>query len=148
MKLPHPNETLSGCVWLPRHIAKIRAYLSRDLPLSYRIAFGSKIGVDGYFFRHFNLSLEQMIAAVKRLGNDEAIANWFASRPEGSADSIARWNAYAQVLGAPGRPGSVTLSFVKWFFYPRAIFHPVRSIFEAIVQDEGLAPPNCSASTD
>ncbi len=53
MKLPHPEDKLAGCVWLPRLAAKVRVHLAGGMPLSYRVAVGSRIGVDGYFLRHF-----------------------------------------------------------------------------------------------
>ncbi len=141
MRLPHPKETLAGCVWLPRHIAKVRLHLSHGLPLSYRVALGSSIGVDGYFFRHFGLSLERMVAVVRKSQSNADIATWFGGRPEGTGESIARWNRLAETLGARGHPGHVTFAIVKWLFYPKAIAQPVGSIFEAIAQDENLTPP-------
>lgn len=139
MRLPNPRDKLVGCVWLPRHIAKIRHHLAEGLPLSYRVALGSRIGVDGYFFKHFHLSLEQTISAVKRHQTDAAIGTWFADRPEGSPESIERWNKFAETLGAPGHEGRVTVLIVRWFLYPKSIGKAVGSIFDLIIQDEDIA---------
>ena len=70
MNLPHPREQLAGCYWLPRLAAKTRVYLQGEMPLSYRAAFGSSIGMDGYFFRGFKLSRTQLIAAVRASPTD------------------------------------------------------------------------------
>ncbi len=142
MKLPHPEERLAGCVWLPRMAAKIRIFSAGDLPVSYRIAFGSRIGVDGYFLRHFHLSMAQVVATVRSASNDEAVANWFLQRPFVSPHAIALWNSCALKLGARGQPGFLTLCIVKGFLYPKSRFRRVGSIFEAIEVDEGLPKPN------
>ncbi|HEY4246674.1 MAG TPA: DUF5069 domain-containing protein [Lacunisphaera sp.] len=137
--LPHPLETLAGCCWLPRIAAKTRGYLLGDMPFTYRLAFGSRIGVDGYFFRHFRLSRSKIIAAVRASPEDAQLAGWFLGRSAVTAESIATWNEFAPRLGAKGHPGHATFLAVKCFFYPKAIVHPVCSIFEAIVQDEDLS---------
>ena len=141
MKLPHPEERLAGCCWLPRLAAKTRVYLAGKMPFSYRIAFGSRIGVDGFFLRHFDLSLAEVIGAVRNAPTDEALATWFLKRQRASGESIAVWNAQAVKLGAPGHPGHLTLRFIRPALYPKSIFHPVGSIFEAIAQDENLPAP-------
>lgn len=142
MKLPHPKEQLAGCVWLPRLIAKIRVFLSGALPVSYRVAFGSRIGVDGYFIRHFRLTMPQVVAAVRSASTDDEVATWFLRRPGVTPQSIADWNALALKLGSAGQPGCLTLQIVKWFLYPKSRFGAPGSIFEAIAIDESLAEPN------
>ena len=138
MKLPHPKEQLAGCVWLPRLIAKIRVFLSGELPVSYRVAFGSRIGVDGYFMRHFRLTMPQVVAAVRSASSDDDVATWFLRRPSVTQHSIADWNALALKLGSAGQPGYLTLQVVKWFLYQKSRFGTPGSIFEAIVIDENL----------
>ena len=139
MNLTHPRTTLAGCCWLPRLTAKTRGYLRGEMPLSYRLAFGSRIGVDGYFFRHFQLTRAQVIAAVRTSADDEALAHWFIELPAVTAESIAAWNEIAPKLCLKGHPGFTARQCVKWVFYPKSVSSPVSSIFEAIVQDENLA---------
>ena len=140
MQLPHPLARLADCCWLPRHVAKSRVYLRGELPFSYRIAFGSRIGVDGYFFRHFGLTKASVLAALRTRSDDAAIAQWFLQQPGVTSASIARWNRVAPLLGTKGHPGYVTRRIVVWFLYPKAITQPVESIFAAIIQDEKLPP--------
>jgi hypothetical protein len=140
MNLAHPREQLAGCYWLQRLAAKTRAYLQGEMPLSYRAAFGSRIDMDGYFFRHFQLSREEIIAAVRAAPSNEQLAKWFLARPAVTLQLIDEWNEFAPRIGARGNPGYVTRILVKWIFCPKSIARRVRSLFEAIEQDEGLAP--------
>lgn len=143
MHLPHPLARLVGCVWLPRLIAKTRLRIAGNLPRSYRIAFGHRRGVDGYFLRHFNLQMDEFIEAVREAGTDGAIGAWFLNQPGVTDEAIGRWNELAPELGARGRPGYWTLRLLRWFLYPSCGLRPLRSIFDAIVRDEHLpaAPP-------
>lgn len=140
MRLPHPLARSGDCCWLPRLIAKVRWYLRGDMPLSYRVAVGSRVGVDGYFLRHFQLTLPEVVAAVGDSTDDDAVVAWFLSRPTVTPDSIKRWNRLAPTLGQAGHPGRRTFQIVRWVFYPKSIKQPVSGIFEAIVQDEDLPP--------
>lgn len=141
MKLPHPREQLAGCCWLPRLAAKTRVYFRGEMPLSYRVALGSPIGIDGYFFRHFRLSRRQVMAAIRAAPDDEALGAWFLARPTVTGKSIADWNEFAPRIGSSGNPGRVTWNIVKWFLYPKIAWRPIRSLFEGIVLDENLAEP-------
>ena len=140
MNLPHPRETLAGCCWLPRLAAKTRVYLQGEMPFSYRVAFGSPIGVDGYFLRHFKISRSQVVTAVRNAAHDDELVRWFLARPAVDKKSIAAWNELAPRLGTKGHPGYLTRQIVKWILYPKSVSLPVDSIFEAIIQDEGLDP--------
>jgi hypothetical protein len=140
MNLPDPEETLAGCCWLPRILAKARAYTRGSLPHSYRMAFGSRIGVDGYFCRHFNISRAELLAAVNATAVDEKLAKWFLAQPLITPASVAEWNDLAPKLGSKGYPGYCTLHLVKWMLYPKSISIPTRSIFAAIQRDESRKP--------
>ena len=59
MRLPRPQDQLAGCVWFPRFAEKARRFLARQLPFTYRVAFGSRLGIDGAFLRHFGLTLDR-----------------------------------------------------------------------------------------
>lgn len=136
MPLPRPHDQLAGCMWLPRFAEKARLSLNHQLPLLYRLAFGSPVGVDGYFLRHFGLTIDQFISGVRQSADDNELARWFRSLPGAGPERIAEWNRCATVLGAKGHPGYLTRHLAKWLFYPKSVWSPVGSIFEAIDQDE------------
>ncbi|MFO0706417.1 MAG: DUF5069 domain-containing protein [Nitrospira sp.] len=136
MTLPRPSDRLAGCCWLPRFAAKVRLARTGQLPVTYRLALASSLGIDGYFLRHFGLTPQDFFKAVVRAADDTALAEWFRAQSSVTDDSIERWNHVARHLGAPGHPGRLTLHLVKWVLYPKAILHPVGSLFEAIEQDE------------
>jgi hypothetical protein len=138
MQLPHPLARLADCCWLPRHVAKARLHLRGALPFSYRIAYGARTGVDGYFFRHFDLTKKQLSAAISNSPDDAAVARWFLQQPGVTPERIFEWNCFVPLLGTKGHTGYATLQIVKWFLYPKALKQPVASIVAAIVQDEGL----------
>ena len=136
MQFPRPHDQLAGCVWLPRFAEKARRVLARQLPLTYRVAFGSRLGIDGAFLRHFGLTVSQFLVAVRRSDGNTALALWFLSLPAASPGRIAEWNRRAALLGVKGHPGYVTRHLIKWVFYPKSVLSPVGSLFEAIEQDE------------
>lgn len=136
MRLPRPHDRLAGCVWLPRFAEKARRFLARQLPFTYRVAFGSRLGIDGAFLRHFGLTVPQFLAAVRRSGDNEALAEWFLPHPAARPERIAEWNRRAALLGVKGHPGYLTRHLIKWVFYPKSVLSPVNSLFEAIEQDE------------
>jgi hypothetical protein len=137
MRVRRPQEQIAGCCWMPRFADKARLYLSGRLPFLYRLALGSRFGVDGYFLRHFKLSLFDFIAGVANATNDDALAEWFLVQPGATAERIADWNLFAPTLGARGRRGFIIRHVVKWVLYPKSIRQPVNSLFDAIEQDEG-----------
>jgi hypothetical protein len=108
------------------------------MPRNYRVAFGSRVGIDGYFLRHFHLKLPQLLAAVRKHQSNDALADWFLRQPYVNPKSISIWNEQAPKIGSWGSPGYFTRHIVKWFLYPKSIRKPVNSIFQAIVQDENL----------
>jgi len=136
MQLPLPIDRLEDCCWLPRIAAKARAYLAGELSLSYRLAFGSSIGVDGFFLRHFGLSRRRFLAGVAAAADDAALRAWFQAQPTVSPGSVEAWNRLAPKLGTNGHPAYFTRHLVKWVFYLRSVSQPVGSLFEAIEQDE------------
>lgn len=137
MKLRRPQERIAGCCWLPRFADKARLYLGGQLPTLYRLAFGSPLGMDGYFLRHFRLSKRRLLAGVRQSATDDDLAQWFLDLPGVNSQRIEEWNTIASNLGARGHPGYCTRHLVKWVLYPKSIRQPVRSLFEAIEQDEG-----------
>lgn len=140
MKLRRPQEEMAGCCWLPRFYDKARLYLGRRLPFSYRVAFARPLGMDRYFLRHFGISRRQFLAGVRRAPTDDELTRWFVAQPGVSPRRIAEWNALAPDRGAPGHPGYFIRNLVKWVLYPKSVRQPVRSLFDAIEQDEGTGP--------
>ena len=136
MKLRRPQDQLAGCCWLPRLADKIRAAQQQQLPLLYRLALGSRFGVDGYFTRHFKMSFQVLRQAVQTSTNDEALANWFIQQSHGRPETIQAWNHFAPNIGKQGHPGYISRHLFKCIFMPKSIRHPVSSLFEAIEQDE------------
>lgn len=140
MRLRRPQERVGGCCWLPRFADKARLSFEGRLPFLYRLAFGSPLGVDGFFLRHFTLSRQRFLVGVREAKTDDDLARWFVSLPTVNARLIDEWNSLAPHLGARGHPGYVTRHLVKWVLYPKSVGRPVRSLFEAIEQDEGTGP--------
>lgn len=136
MHLPRPQDQLADCVWLPRFAEKARRLLAQQLPFIYRLAFGSRLGIDGAFLRHFGLTVSQFLLAVRRCEDSVALARWFLSLPAASPERITEWNRRAALLGTKGHPGYRTRHLIKWVFYPKSVVTPVDSLFEAIEQDE------------
>ena len=136
MHLHLPQDQLADYVWPPRFADKARLSLTQQLPFVYRLAFGSRFGVDGYFLRHFGLTIDQFLAAVRQSADNAVLARWFLVLPGVSPSGIAAWNCRATVLGAKGHPGYLTRHLAKWLFYPKSVRSPVGSLFEAIDQDE------------
>ncbi len=137
-----PDERIADCCWLPRLVDKARLFDGGSLPLLYRAAFGSRIGVDGYFMQHFSLTRRELLVAVSRNRSDDEVARWFLSLDGVSAERISVWNELAPRLGEKGQPGFLTRHLVKFVMHPKSVRNPVGSIFEAIYQDEGSAPPD------
>lgn len=141
VSLRRPQARLADCCWLPRIIDKMRAYEAGQLPWTYRLALGHRMGIDGSFLRHFRLTTAEFLAAVHGQ-DDAAIERWFRTRPDVTPARIAAWNQRAPTLGAKGHPGYAVRQCVKWFLYPKSVLKPVGSLFEAIEQDEqSTAPP-------
>jgi Domain of unknown function (DUF5069) len=136
MQLHRPQAELAGCVWLPRFADKARLFHTQQLPCIYRLAFGSRLGIDGAFLRHFSLTVDEFLAAVRQSADSEALAKWFLSLPAASPERIAGWNRRAALLGVKGHPGYLTRHLVKWVLYPKSVVTPVNSLFDAIEQDE------------
>ncbi len=96
--------------------------------------------MDGYFLRHFKLSRRRFLAGVRESATDDDLARWFGSLPGVNSPQIDEWNKIAPNLGARGYPGYLTRHIVKWLLYPKSVRQPVRSLFEAIEQDESTGP--------
>ncbi len=133
-----PQEQLGGCCWLPRLKDKILAGHQGQLPLLYRLALGSSLGIDGHFLRHFQITFTDFRQTVLTTIHDEELAKWFQRQPTCTPKAIQNWNTLAPKLGTAGNPGYLTRHVVKFLLYPKSITEPVASLFEAITQDERM----------
>ena len=139
MNLPLPvprDNSLAGCVWLARFLAKARLLLADQLPPDYVERFGAPDGVDGNFFRFFAVGHEQLMDVIRREPSDEAVARWFLALPGISAERIAAWNDFAEKLGHPGLPMSQRLAEISLAMGGRFDLSKIHSIFDLITADE------------
>ena len=134
--LPAPRETLDGCVWLPRFLAKARLLLADRLPPDYVERFGHPEGVDGNFFRFFGVTHEQMMDARRREASDAAFAAWFLALPGIDQARVQAWNRFAEALGQPGQPMADRLKETLPKMAGRFDTSEIRSIFDLITADE------------
>jgi hypothetical protein len=132
MKIPSPRETLAGCIWLPRILAKARLFKSGELPPEYAARFGHPGGVDGQFLNYFGLAREDMLAAAD-LPDDKVVA-WFQSRY--NTDRIVEWNRIAVNLGRPGFPMAERLPVALATTYKHVNPEGITTVFEVLEADE------------
>ena len=136
LRLPAPRETLEGCVWLPRFLAKARLLLADQLPPDYVERFGHPEGVDGHFFRFFGVGHEQMMDALRRNPDDRAFAAWFQTLPGIDAARVEAWNQFAERLGQPGHAMADRFRETLPKMAGRFDASKVHSIFDLITADE------------
>ncbi len=133
---PPRDNTLAGCVWLARFLAKARLLLVDQLPPDYVERFGAPEGVDGNFFRFFSVGHEQLMDVIRREPSDEAVARWFLALPGIDADRVVAWNAFAERLGQPGHSMADRLNAVLPTMASRLDLTKIHSIFDLITADE------------
>ena len=135
--LPAPRDnSLVGCLWLARFLAKARLLLTDQLPPDYVERFGTPEGVDGNFFRFFGVGHEQLMDVIRREPSDEAVARWFLALPGTDADRITAWNAFAERLGQPGHSMADRFNEVLPKMVGRLDPSKIHSIFDLITADE------------
>jgi len=71
-----PREVMSGWVYLPRFVDKIRLHLAGRLPADYQENFTK--GFDGAWLKAAGVSAETMIDVVKNSVTDGEVADWVA----------------------------------------------------------------------
>ena len=137
MKLRRPSARLADVCWLPRFIDKACAHLDGTLPPEYARRFGDSKGIDGAFLRHFGLTKEAFVDAVRRSnGSDIAVAKWFYAQPGVTDAKVNEWNRTAPEIGRPGHFGHELLQFATKKIYKDAPYTGVESVFEVIEADE------------
>lgn len=134
MTLPSPRERLANCVWLPRIVAKARLLQRGELPPDYAARFCHPGGVDGQFMAYFELGRDELVAAA--VLSDEAVGQWFLTRPAGGAHRIAAWNEIALNLGRPGYPLADRLPVAKTTTYRHLDTSQLNTVFEVLEADE------------
>lgn len=137
MNLPAPSARLASCVWLPRILAKARLLQRNELPPEYAERFCHPTGVDHQFLSHFRLRREDIVAAASQ--GDEEVAAWFLARPEGSTESIARWNDIALNMGRPGYPLADRFAVAKATIYKNVDATGMTTVFEILEADDRLS---------
>lgn len=135
MKLPGPRETLAGCVWLPRILAKARRLKAGDLPPEYEARFCHANGVDGLFLVHFGLTREDVLGAAALA--DAEVARWFQAGNR--SERIAEWNRVAVNLGRPGFPMADRLAAGLATSYKHLDPKGLTTVFEVLEADERRA---------
>jgi hypothetical protein len=137
MNIPSPRERLAGCIWLPRILAKARLLQRGELPAGYAERFCHPTGVDAIFLKHFSLTRDDIVAAAPK--PDEAVATWFRSRSEGSAESMARWNETAVNMGRPGFPLAERFLVARETVYKHVYAPGMTTVFELLEADDKVS---------
>lgn len=134
MKLPPPEESLAGCIFLPRIIAKARAIKTGELPHEYAERFGAPDSVDGVFLGFFGLSADQI--AESAASSDASVAQWFEHVPGVTAQRVREWNHTAMNLGRPGFPMAERLPIALTTKYRHLANRGIETVFEMLNADE------------
>jgi Domain of unknown function (DUF5069) len=132
MKLSSPRETLAGCIWLPRILAKARLLKNGDLPADYEARFCHPTGVDGLFLAHFGLSREEIISAAAL--PDDRVSECFLARS--SPARIEQWNDIALNLGHSGYPMADRFPVALATTYKHVANRGLTTVFEVLEADE------------
>lgn len=132
--LPAPRDTVAGCMWLPRLLAKARAHRAGTLPPAYARPFGHAAATDGQFLGFFGLTVDQVLEGAAQPPEQDAA--WFLGLPGVNADRIAAWNELAQNLGKPGYPMHERFKWALVHLYGHLDRTRVGSVFEALEADE------------
>lgn len=85
-----PRETMSGWVYLPRFVDKIRLHLAGKLHADYQENFTH--GFDGAWCKAAGVSPESFIAVVKNTVTDGEVADWVAKNVKKTDADKAAFN--------------------------------------------------------
>lgn len=103
--MPRPwNAELMGCVWLPRLLDKGRQALEserqgRDLMNGY--LYGDFDYADGKLLKFFRTNDAHVLELLRKLNDDEAVAQALISESGRSADEIRAWGTRFRKVNAP-----------------------------------------------
>src|SRR5271155_2881743 len=87
-----PREMMSGGVYLPRFVDKIRLHLAGKLHADYQENFTK--GFDGAWLKAAGVTAEQMIEVVKHSVCDGQVADWVAANIKKSDAEKAAFNEF------------------------------------------------------
>lgn len=87
-----PRETMSGWVYLPRFVDKIRLHFAGKLPSDYQENFTK--GFDGHWLKSAGLSADQFLDVVKNSITDGQVADWVAKNVKKTDAEKSTFNNY------------------------------------------------------
>ena len=99
-----PKETMSGWVYLPRFVDKIRLHLAGKLHPDYQENFTK--GFDGAWLKAAGVTAEQMTEVVKNSVTDGEVADWLAKNVKKSDAEKAAFREFILKRGTEG--GEIT----------------------------------------
>src|ERR1700733_1016580 len=99
-----PREVMSGWVYLPRFVDKIRLNLVGQLHPDYQENFTK--GFDGAWLKAAGVTAEQVIEAVRNSTTDGEVADWVAQNVKKSEAEKTAFSAFLLNRGTEG--GEVT----------------------------------------
>jgi hypothetical protein len=93
-----PRETMSGWVYLPRFVDKIRLHLAGKLHADYCENFTK--GFDGAWLKAAGITPEQIIEVVKNSATDGQVADWVAKNVKKSEAEKAAFRDFILKRGS------------------------------------------------
>jgi hypothetical protein len=106
-----PREAMSGWVYLPRFVDKIRLHLAGKLHPDYQENFTK--GFDGAWLKAAGVTAEQMIEVVKNSDTDGQVADWVAKNIKKSDAEKAAFRDFILKRGTEGGEIGERLNFRK-----------------------------------
>ncbi|MDQ8197016.1 DUF5069 domain-containing protein [Pelagicoccus enzymogenes] len=134
MKLRLPTEKLADVYHLARFIDKVRLQQAEKLPEDYQSSYCNPAGLDGLFFKAFQMEAKTLVQKIASARDDQEIAEWFRSQT--SSKQREKWNAFAVDLGRPGTALGERFKQVRAVKYPDLPDDWEGTVFEAIAHDE------------
>jgi hypothetical protein len=95
-----PRESMSGWVYLPRFVDKIRLHLAGKLHTDYQENFTK--GFDGAWLKAAGVTAEQMIEVVKNSVTDGQVADWVSKNVKKSEAEKAAFRDFILKRGIEG----------------------------------------------
>jgi hypothetical protein len=106
-----PREMMSGWVYLPRFVDKIRLHLAGKLHADYQENFTK--GFDGAWLKAAGLSAEKFLEVVKNSVTDGEVADWVAKNVRKSEADKAAFRDFVLNRGRDDEAGKARLKMRK-----------------------------------
>jgi hypothetical protein len=106
-----PREMMSGWVYLPRFVDKIRLHLAGKLHADYQENFTK--GFDGAWLKVAGIPAEQIIEVVKNSLTDGEVADWVAKNVKKSGADKAAFRDFVFNRGRDDDTGKARLKMRK-----------------------------------